>query len=303
MWNWRMLLLTGEAKYADLIETTLYNAMLPGLSLDGDTYYYQNPLSDDGTHRRRPWFDCACCPPNLARTLASIGGYLATVREGELALHLYADGVIEAPLPSGSDVRITLETAYPWDGTIRVGVETAGRFAISLRVPGWSAGATLTVNGAPGGGDLQPGSYARLEREWQAGDVIELSLPMPVRRLAAHPYLFENRDRVAIMRGPVLYCLEQAGNPGIDPRAVRLPVDAALAPRHDPDLLGGVTVIDGEALLQPPAAGWEDRLYRPVEEADALPVGNPERRPVTFIPYFTWANREPGAMEVWLGKA
>jgi len=301
MWNWRMLLLTGEARYADLIETTLYNAMLPGLSLEGDTYYYQNPLSDDGTHRRRPWFDCACCPPNLARTLASIGGYLATVRDNELALHLYADAEIDAPLPSGDRVRLTVNTAYPWDGAIRVAVESAGSFTLALRIPGWSADASLTINGKPADVELPPGDYARLERAWQAGDVVDLTLPMPVRRLAAHPHLFENRGRIAIMRGPVLYCLERAGNGTVDPRDVRLPADAELSARHEPDLLGGVTVLEVEALVQPLADSWTNRLYQPL---GAVGQASPaDRQRITLIPYFVWANREPGPMEVWLGTA
>jgi DUF1680 family protein len=298
MWNWRMLLLTGEAKYADLIETTLYNAMLPGLSLDGTTYYYQNPLSDDGTHRRRPWFDCACCPPNLARTLASIGGYVATVRDGELALHLYADAAIDTALPSGQPVRLAVETRYPWDGAVRIRVASAGMFTLSLRIPGWSSGAMLSVNGESLGDAVQAGGYAAIERQWQTGDVVELTVPMPVRRLAAHPYVFENRGRAAIMRGPVLYCLEQAGNGSVDPRDVRLAAGADLTAHHEPDLLGGVTVIEGEALVQSPPPSWDARLYQPVETIE--PAGPPERTPVTLIPYFAWANREPGPMEVWL---
>jgi DUF1680 family protein len=301
MWNWRMLLLTGEAKYADLIETTLFNAMLPGLSLEGDTYYYQNPLSDDGTHRRRPWFDCACCPPNLARTLASIGGYFATVRENEVALHLYANGLITTTLPSGTPVRISIGTAYPWDGTVRLTVESTGAFTLALRIPGWTENPTLTVNGEATDAEPRSGDYVQLDHSWQNGDLVELVLPMPVRRLAAHPHLFENRGRVAIMRGPVLYCLEQAGNRGVDPKDVRLPADAELTARHAPDLLGGVTVIEGEALVQPVAGSWVGQLYQPVETVG--PAEAAHRTPVTLIPYFVWANREPGPMEVWLGSA
>ena len=143
MWNWRMLLITGDAKYADLIETTLYNAMLPGISLSGDLYFYQNPLADDGTHRRQPWFDCACCPPNIARTLAALGGYVATTSDDALWLHLYAQSDLDLELSSGS-VHLHVQTDYPWDESVRLTVDGSGDFSLRLRIPGWSeSGATL----------------------------------------------------------------------------------------------------------------------------------------------------------------
>lgn len=298
MWNWRMLLITGDAKYADLIEATLYNAMLPGISLSGDEYYYQNPLADDGTHRREPWFDCACCPPNLARTLASISGYMATTSERGVWLHLYAQSDLSVVLENGAAVRLRQETDYPWDGTVTITVDGQGEFSLFLRIPAWcDEGATLTVNGEAVAGPLEPGAYAEIRRQWASGDTVVLTLPMPVRQVVAHPHLFEDAGRVAIFRGPMLYCLEQADNPGVDPRDVALGAGAEFAVEHRPDLLGGVTVLAAPATIASPAPSWDSRLYQPRE---AVGEGSAREAPITLIPYFVWANREPGRMEVWL---
>jgi DUF1680 family protein len=298
MWNWRMLLITGDAKYADLIETTLFNGMLPGIALDGNTYFYQNPLANDGTHRRQPWFETACCPPNIARTLAALGGYVASTSDDAIWLHLYAQSALDLVLPSGS-VHLDVQTDYPWDGTVRVTVDGSGDFSLRLRVPGWcESGATLSVNGEPANVDLTPGSYAEIRRTWSHGDVVELNLPMPVRVVQAHPYLFENAGRVAIFRGPVLYCAEQADNPGIDPKDVELTTLASFMTNHDPNLLGGVTSIAIDATINLPETDWSHQLYRTVETGNADQQGTPAL--LTLIPYFVWANREPGPMEVWL---
>lgn len=300
MWNWRMLLISGEAKYADLIETTLYNAMLPGLSLSGDHYFYQNPLADDGTHRREPWFDCACCPPNLARTLASIGGYLASTSADGVWLHLYAESDIDLTLVDGRSVRLHVSTAYPWDGTVQIEVQDRGEFAVFLRIPGWAReGVALRVNGAGEEQGLEPGSYARLQRSWVPGDVVELKLPMPVRLVRSHPHLFENSGRVAVMRGPLLYCLEQADNPGIDPRDVILGSAQHFRDEYRADLLGGATVLRTPAAVETPPDQWGSQLYL---DDDRLVTGARYETEIVLIPYFLWANREPGRMEVWLRR-
>jgi DUF1680 family protein len=300
MWNWRMLLITGEAKYADLIESTLYNAMLPGISLSGDLYFYQNPLADDGTHRREPWFDCACCPPNLARTLASISGYIATTSDEGIWLHLYAQSDLDVELPSGKRVRLRQQTSYPWDGQITVTVDADSAFSLFLRIPAWSESAAVTVNGELVEGAMRPGTYLELARTWTSGDVVEVTLPMPVRLVESHPHLFENAGRAAVFRGPLLYCLEQAGNDGIDPRDVTIPHAASFTVERKPDLLGGVDILSATATVQAPPKSWDTELYRPIDGSHAAQV-SPER-PITLIPYFTWANREPGRMEVWLRK-
>jgi DUF1680 family protein len=310
MWNWRMLALDGDACYADLMETTLCNGVLPGVSLDGQAYFYQNPLADDGTHRRQPWFDTACCPSNVARLLASLPSYFYSVSDdietGKCCIwvHLYAGGTARLSLPDGRQVGLTQRTHYPWDGDIAIEVEGKGDFSLLLRIPAWcEAGAALEVNGQPFAGALVPSAYTEISRTWQAGDTVHLRLPMLVRCVESHPYIAENVGRVALMRGPLLYCVEQADNPGIDLRDIVLPTTvvegiAGYAPVTEfrPDLLSGVTVLRIPAKAVPPDEAWGSRLYRtarpPVEQSRGRPVE------VTAIPYYAWANRaDPGGCE------
>jgi uncharacterized protein len=294
MWNWRMLAFGGDARYADLMEWTLYNAVLPGLSLHGDEYFYQNPLQDDGRHRRQPWFGCACCPPNVARLLASLPGYLYTVSDDALWVHLYASGELDTVLPNGERVHLTQETEYPWDGTITFRVGSAGRYALMLRVPAWcGASASMTVGGDAVPGPFAPGSYVRVERSWTDGDTVRLHLPMPVRYLEAHRHVVEATGRVALARGPVLYCLEAADHPGLELRDVILPADPTVVRTEPSTALGGVPLLRATAGRQPPDSG---PLYR----TRALDGNGVEEVDVTAIPYFAWANREPGRMEVWV---
>jgi DUF1680 family protein len=297
MWNWRMLLITGDAKYADLIESTLLNAMLPGVSLSGDLYFYQNPLSDDGHHRREPWFDCACCPPNIARTLAQLSGYLVTTSPEGIWLHLYAQSDLDLTLEDGRSVKIAQRTNYPWDGSIALTIDGSGEFSLFLRIPGWATGATVRVAGDTVDG-VTPGAYLEIRRTWSPGDTVELDLPLDVRTLVSHPNLFENRGRLAVMRGPLLYCLEQAGNDGIDPRNARLAEEPEFVAEHKSDLLGGVTVLRTRVTIEEPAADWGAALYLPASEAPGRVSAG--KRIVELIPYFAWANRESGPMEVWL---
>jgi DUF1680 family protein len=299
MWNWRMLALDGDARYADAMETALYNGFLVGLSLDGTSYFYQNPLADDGTHRRQEWFDCACCPPNIARLLASIPGYLYTVSAEGAWVHLYAQGSASIPLTDGTILSLRQHTRYPWGGRVEIEVGSSGTFSLFLRIPGWcDAGASLVVNGHDFPGVLEPGSYAELRRSWNPGDTVHLDLPMPVRQVESHPYVAENLGRVALLRGPVLYCVEGADNPGLDPRDLYLPAGATFAIDHHPDLLGGVVALRGPARALPPGAAWEDHLYRPARHQPASPEGRPIE--VIAIPYYAWANRGPEPMQVWL---
>ena len=315
MWNWRLLLLSGDARYADVLETTLYNGVLPGLSLDGGAYFYQNPLADGGRHRRQPWFGCACCPPNVARLLASLPGYFYSLSDEGLWVHLYAQGSARISLPGGRTVGLTQHTRYPWDGEVVIkvegpalspsaslginSVEGAGTFSLWLRIPAWcEEGAALEINGRPFTGLLAPGSYAEVRRVWQPGDVVRLNLPLGVRRVECHPYVAENAGRVALMRGPILYCVEQADNPGLDPRDVVLPADVDFTATFQPDLLGGVVVLCCQTEVVPPDDAWENRLYRtPVPRLEKPRSRSVE---VTAIPYYAWANREPGPMQVWL---
>jgi DUF1680 family protein len=302
MWNWRMLQIDGEARFADLLEHTLYNAVLPGVSLDGQTYFYQNPLADEGAHRRQEWFGTACCPPNIARTLAALPGYVYGVSDDAIWVHLYAEGTAEIVLPDGRLVAIRQRTRYPWDGEIALEIAAEGDLALRLRVPGWcDAGAALSVNGEEIGDSLAPGSYAEVRRCWRAGDTIQLALPMPVRRIESHPFVEESTGRMAMMRGPLLYCVEQADNPGIDLREVRLPDDATFKAENRPNLLNGVVTLTFEGELRPPGDAWRHTLYRTEEGAASTPPG--QAASIAAIPYHAWANRDAGAMRVWLRRA
>ncbi len=298
MWNWRMLLATADARHADLMERILYNGLLAGVSLDGTRYFYENPLADDGKHRRQDWFECMCCPPNLARLLAALPGYFASVSDEGVWIHLYADGDAAITLPDGERVEWTVSTDYPWDGQIEVAITAAPRLACSfhLRVPGWAEDCSLQICGRPSGFALQPGSYARVTREWRRGDTLSLHLPMPIRRLVGHPYVVDTCGRVALMRGPLVYCVEQADNPDAAVPDLRLPAGNALEAKRRPELLGGVMTLEGDACAVD-LSGWSHALYLPEETAPPSP-----RKParMTAIPYYAWANRTPGPMAVWI---
>ena len=300
MWNWRMLHITGEAKFADLMETTLYNAILPGISLDGTTYFYENPLSDRGNHRRSEWFGCACCPPNIARTIASLTGYFySTDKEGNIFAHLYAAGEAEIALPEGS-LNLRQRCEYPWDGKIVLEVSelkgTVGR--LKLRIPAWAnvRKTKLTLRNGESITEvlLKEGGYVSVPIE--NGTVVTLSLPMEVQVQESHPHVLNNRDRVALRRGPIVYCLEQEDNPDADVWDICLADSTQFTTRWEPDLLGGVMTIKAEALALD-SLHWEDTLYAPhrsAKESSYYPAS------VTAIPYFAWANRDPGAMVVWI---
>lgn len=284
MWNYRMLLLTGEVPYADAMEWTLINAVLPGVSLDQKMYFYQNPLENDGSHRRQEWFGCACCPPNVARTLAQLTGYFYTQNDEGIFVHLYAAGEAVIETASG-ETTITQETAYPWDGDIKITAKGSAK-AIHLRIPAWADGAT--INGQP----AALGTYAAVPLENGVAEVY-LSFPMPVRKIAAHPYATVDTGLIALARGPVLYCLEHSDHPGADIRDIRLPAGAEFIAEFRPDLWGGVAVLNGNAVAVTPPT---DSLYAAVGGYDAPAA--PAR--VTAIPYYAWANREPGQMRVWI---
>ncbi len=305
MWSWRMLALDGDARYADLLEMTLYNAVLPGLSLDGLAYFYVNPLADWGPAygRRRQWFDCACCPPNIARLLAYLPSLFYSLSTEGVWLHLYAEGTARFDLPGGRMVTLIQHTHYPWDGEVTVDVEAEGPLSLFMRIPAWcDAGARLEINGRPFAGTLIAGSYAELRRTWRPGDRVCLTLPMPVRRVECHPYVADNAGQVALLRGPLLYCVEGADNPGLDLRDLLLPAGGGFSIAFQPDLLGGVVTLRGPAAVVPPSDDWDGRLYRIMRSGGQEPAGTIVLDCVELvaIPYNVWANRQPGPMQVWL---
>ncbi len=299
MWNWRMLALDGDARFADDLETALYNGVLSGLSLDGQAYFYQNPLADRGHHRRQPWFGCACCPPNIARLLASLPGYLASTSEDGVWIHLYAANESRVSLSDGNSATVTVQTEYPWDGevTLTLAPEQPAPFVLHLRIPAWCADASVRVNGEPVEAHPTPGDYFPLRRTWKTGDTVTLTLPMPVTLLAAHPHT-ANTGRVTLRRGPLVYCIEAADHPGVDVWDLQLPASAEWATEARPDLLGGVTVLKTTGILCD-LQGWDDALYRPAH----TPPAQTRETPLTAIPYYAWANRDPGPMQVWIPLA
>jgi DUF1680 family protein len=300
MWNWRMLLATGEARYADLLERSLYNGFLSGVSLDGKRYFYVNPLQSRGGIERPEWYGCACCPPNVMRQIALVGHYAVTVDESGLQLHQYISARIEAELAGGRCVVLRVETDYPWDGKVRVVIEeTDGNaWRLALRVPGWCEGANLQVNGEAFEVAAASGTYAAIERAWQAGDVVELDMPIKPRLTEANPRVDAIRGSLAIERGPLVYCLEEVDQqPGLNLLDVRMAPEASLQAVWHEDLLGGVVVVEAQGAVVDTGA-WRDELYRPARTEDL-----PQREVVlTAVPYYAWANRGPGTMRVWIPR-
>ena len=292
-----MLLTTGEGRYADLMEWTLYNGVLPGIALDGERYFYVNPLLSRGGVSRREWYECACCPPNVMRTLACLPGYFASTSAAEIQFHLYDRYHVSACLEPGP-VQLAVDTAYPWEGKISCTVQQCPDrpWSLALRVPAWATGARVAVNDAARAA-VAAGRYAAVERMWRPGDRVVLDLDLHVRFMEAHPYVDAARGCVAVTRGPLVYCVEQADQDA-GTHLLDCAVDAARAPETawDGDLLGGVMTLrlDGRQASGPASDRRLYRLWRMHAAAPAVPVA------LTAIPYFAWANRDPGPMAVWM---
>jgi len=301
----RMLNIECEGQYADVMERALYNGVISGVSLDGKRFFYANPLqarpavlARSGSHiaiTRQPWFPCACCPPNVARLIASIGRYAYSASPTALYVHLYAAGSA-SPEVGGAKITLTQQTDYPWDGEVKLTVklDKPAAFALMPRIPGWCREYELAVNGKSVRAAVSKG-YARLLRRWSDGDEVTLSLAMGVERIAAHPSVAADAGKVAIQRGPLVYCLEQCDN-NADVLSVALPDRARLTAKHSRKLLGGCVVIEGRGLAVS-TAGWAGRLYRRAEEVKTKLVK------IKAIPYCLWANRKAGAMKVYIPRA
>ena len=305
LWSWRMLLATGQSHFADLIDRTLHNAVLSGVSLDGERYFYVNPLASNGRAEylgrggcvRKDWHLVACCPPNVMRLLASLGHYVATRDRTGLQVHQYAPARIATALATGGAVRLRMETRYPWEGAVRLTVEESdGRsWPLALRIPEWSAGrAAVRVNGAPATPDGH--GYLRLEQPWRPGDTVELDLPMDARLIEPHPAIEATRGCLAIERGPLVYCVEQADQGAAPVAELELDPSRRMESRWAPELLEGVVVVRAPGFRVDESA-WGGRLYRPFRPG-AAPAR--QRAELTAIPYFAWANRGSGAMRVWI---
>lgn len=302
-WASRMLNLDPNGAYADVMETALYNGVLSGMALDGKSFFYVNPLEvwpAAAEHRydqrhvkttRQGWFRCACCPPNLARLLASLEQYIFSYHEDSIYLHLYMSSVLNIA-GEADGISIEVATGYPWDGQVELTVDVAQprEFTLALRIPGWCQTPSATVNGEQLElAAIMDRGYAKVNRLWQSGDKITLDFPMPVIRLAAHPQVRENAGRVALQRGPLVYCLEEADNGPVLTDIV-LPLEPEFQTTFDPELLGGVVTIEAEAYR---SADDDQRLYRPFSAAL-------RKVRIKAIPYYAWNNRGVGEMLVWI---
>ncbi len=302
-WNERLFLLHGDAKYVDVLERTLYNGLISGVSLDGKTFFYPNPLESNGQHERSPWFGVACCPGNITRFMASVPGYMYAQQGNTLYVNLYIGSKAEIKMDGGRVLNLTQETRYPWDGAVKLTVDPdrAGTFDIKVRIPGWarnepvpsdlyrfvspvSEQAQVSVNGRRVPLTLDKG-YVSLNRTWKRGDVIQVNLPMPVRRVLANEQVAADRGRTAIERGPIVYAAEWVDNPGGKVRNLMLPEDEKLSAEYRPDLLNGVTVVRGKAIAL--AYAPDGKIAKHEQE-------------FTAIPYYAWTNRGRGQMIVWL---
>ncbi len=303
----RMLHNELNATYADVLEQALYNCVAAGVSLDGARFFYANRLAvypklmerqisgQHFTSFRQEWFGCACCPPNIARLLASLGQYAASAAADRVALHLYAAGEIKAGLACG-DVTLQVKTDYPWDGAVAITVSPAKpcRFTLCLRIPGWCDKPALRVNGKrqPLGRNVKAG-YVWLTRDWRPGDTVALDLPMAVTRLEAHPSVRQAAGQVALRRGPLVYCMEACDN-GNDLADITLPRKAVITAKKT-NTLGGCVILTAKAKRRT-RAGWDDRLYRRA----GTPVADVA---IKAVPYCLWNNRKEGEMRVWIREA
>ncbi|MFC1553038.1 glycoside hydrolase family 127 protein [candidate division KSB1 bacterium] len=305
-WNHRMFLLHGDAKYIDVMERTLYNALIDGISLDGGLFFYPNPLESVGQHQRSPWFSCACCTGNVTRFIASVPGYVYAVKNSDLYVNLYAGGEVTANIKD-RPVKVMQETRYPWDGAVSITVQPESgkeKFALMLRIPGWAQNepipsdlyhfmdtnnenVTLKVNNEPVKLEIKDG-YARINRSWETGDLVELNLPMPIRRVAAIDSVEADRGKVALQRGPIVFCAEWPDNKDGYVRNLLLTDETTLQTEFRSDLLNGVQVITGK--------------ISGVKVADDHRSLETSEQDFTAIPYHVWAHRGRGEMSVWLAR-
>lgn len=301
-WNYRMFLLHGDGKYMDVLERSLYNAMLAGVSLSGDHFFYPNPLESRGQNERSEWFGCACCPSNICRFLPSIPGYIYASDQSAIYLNLYIQNEAQIDF-NGSKTRITQTTQYPWNGKVTVTVAPSSNieFALALRIPGWATGNavptdlyhflpdadepfTILLNGQNVNYEMKNG-YAFIKNTWKAGDKIELNLPMPVKRIVANPLVAADRDKVALQRGPLVYCLEGIDNTEGQVLNLVFDPDSKTETSFDPRTLNGIEIISGTAAIA-------------VQTVDGNKVA--DSHSFTAIPYYAWANRGGSEMVVWL---
>lgn len=293
-WAQRMLHLDLDGRYADILELALFNGALSGLSRDGEHYFYANPLESNGSAERWDWHTCPCCTMNVSRLVASVGGYFVSTASDGIAIHLYG-GIATTLETAGTTVELRERSDYPWSGAIEIDVApaTPTAFDVKVRIPGWCKKARLSVNGEQIQGKPENG-YVTLHRTWRKGDTISLDLDMPPERLYAHPGVIMDTGRVALKRGPLVYCVEEVDNPGGRVQRLKLPRKSDLSVVQRNDIFGGVVQLEAKASAIDEAE-WSG-LYRtrpPAEHQSTL----------TAVPYYLWSNRGQGSMMVWIPEA
>jgi DUF1680 family protein len=310
MWNWRMFQIRPDAKYTDVMERVLYNSGLSGLGLDGDSFYYNNPLQRLGAdvplggwnekHARTKHIDCYCCPPQLARTQAKMRKFFYSIAKDEKALwvNMYAANRLNTTFSDGTPVALTQKTDYPWDGSVNLEIEVDGEFALHLRIPDWARGASVQVNGK----DLSTvsaGSYRVINRKWKTGDVVRAIFPMPVQRIKANPLVEQLRKQVAIQRGPIVYCLETVNLPkSVNILDIQIRSETTFSAEFKPELLGGVTALSGNVFYTHDPE-WSKSPYNALYLYKEMTPLAQKPLQVQLIPYFAWSNRGSSQMTVW----
>jgi len=296
MWSFRLLGVHGQGQYADMLETSLYNGFLSGVSLDTTHWFYMNPLGCFREYQRSPWHGCTCCPTNVVRTLAAIPGYMYGVSNEGVWVHLYDDSTMDYQLADGRGIRIDQKTHYPWDGGVRLTVapQTPANFSLYLRVPGWNREMSVEVNGEEFKGTISNG-YLEIRREWKADDVVALDLKMPVEMIEADPRVIDDAGRIALTRGPIVFCVESPDNLNLPLRGISVSSKDKFEADYDPKLLGGVVKLSGHGEV---ARGLDEApLYRPL---GSVKSEKPQQYPLVAIPYYAWANRGISQMQVWI---
>ncbi len=307
MFNWRLNSIKGESKYADIMETVIYNSALVGISDDGKKYFYANPLRFNHGQReysdhadctesadREPYIECFCCPPNLVRTIAQLNNWAYSLADDGVVVNLYGGNELNTTMLDGSALTLTQHSDYPWQGDVRIemGECKEDAFALYCRIPGWVSGATARVNGVEVEDTVQAGAYLVIRREWREGDVVELNFPMTVDWIEGHPRIEETRNQVALRRGPVVYAIETPDLPqdaGI--LDVYLPASTQFEVCTNDALWGGVTVLKGDAVVRKDKA---EGMYRKLNAPEYQTFD------AQFVPYFSWSNRGTAEMTVFL---
>jgi DUF1680 family protein len=300
MWNWRMLLALGESRFADVMERALYNGINSGMSLSGTLYCYRNPLESSGEKIRNEWYDTTCCPPNLERVLASLPGYMYGTGPKGVYVNLFHSSELDWRLEDGTGLKIAQQTEYPWKGAVDLTINPAhtAEFSVFVRIPAWSQGTAVSVQApAPSAQEPKPGEYYEIHRRWERGDKVHIEFELKPRLERANPLVREDAGRVALERGPLVYCLEQPDQPVANLFDATLLMDGTnFVTDFRADLLGGVMAIQHPgAVVDSPLSG--EPLYRAYDDYKERPG---RKVSLTFIPYYAWANRGPYRMEVWV---